>query len=217
MVVKLRFASFAAAALVAASAADAQDVDFSRIPGVDAQPTVQVDLSAGMLSFVTAAAAAADPTVAEALAGIERVRVFVYSAVEDRDALATFLDDSAQRLEGSGWERTVVAEEGASKVRVHTKIGDARLAGITLMVLDGAKEAVFINIAGDIDPAQLGRAIAQLSRLPRLDQMASVMNGFPAALPTTPATAVPAAPLQPRAPGAGVPAAPERPATPARP
>src|SRR5690606_7349273 len=149
------FVSFAAAGVLAVSTAFAQDVDFSRIPGVNVEPTVQIDMRTGVLSFVSAFAGATDPSLAEALAGLERVRVFVYSAVEDRDALANFLETSAQRLEQTGYERTVIAEEGSSKVRVHTKVADTRLAGITLMVLEGDKEAVFIDIAGDIDPAQL--------------------------------------------------------------
>lgn len=176
MIVQPVFASFAAAALLAASAVRAQDVDFSRIPGVDAPPKVQIDLHAGMLSFASAMAAATDPSVAEALAGLERVRVFVYSAVDDRAALADFLDTSAQRLEQSGYERTVVAEDGPSKVRVHTKVGDTRLEGITVMVLEGMKEAIFIDIAGDIDPAQLGRAMAKLGVNAGLEHLSGVAS-----------------------------------------
>jgi hypothetical protein len=208
--------SFAAAAMVSASTVHAQEVDFSRIPGVDAEPTVQIDLRAGMLSFVSAMAGATDPSLAEALGGLERVRVFVYSAVEDRDALAAFLEDSARQLERGGYERTVMAEEGTSKVRVHTKIGDTRLEGITLMVLEGEKEAVFIDVAGDIDPAQLGRAMAKLGVSAGIDQMRGVMNGLPSATPG-PHEAVPATPPRAQAAGAAAPVPVRRPSTPTPP
>lgn len=216
MVVKARIATFAGAALVAASAY-AQDVDFSRIPGVDVEPMVQVNFGPSMLSFLTATAGASDPTVAEALGGLERVRVFVYSAVDNRDALARFVDDSAERLESQGWERTVIAEEGTSKVRVHTKVGDTRLEGITLMVLEGEKEAVFIDVAGDIDPATLGRAMAKLGVHAGLDQMVGAMSGLPGTVPSVPDAAVPAAAPRPQVPAAAAAARPEPPAAPAPP
>lgn len=194
MAVQPAFVSFAAAAVLAASTASAQDVDFSRIPGVNAEPTVQIDLRTGVLSFVSAMAGATDPSLAEALAGLERVRVFVYSAVEDRDALADFVETSARRLEQTGYERTVIAEEGSSKVRVHTKVGDTRLEGVTLMVLEGDKEAVFIDIAGDIDPAQLGRAMAKLGVTVGMDHMMGAMNGVHVPQAAAPDVARPAVP-----------------------
>jgi hypothetical protein len=203
MVVRHSFVSFAAAAVFAASTASAQDVDFSRIPGVNAEPTVQIDLRTGVLSFVSAMAGATDPSLAEALAGLERVRVFVYSAVDDRDALASFVDTSAQRLERSGYERTVVAEEGTSKVRVHTKAGATRLEGITLMVLEGEKEAVFIDIAGDIDPAQLGKAMAKLGVNAGVNHMVGAMGSVQPPQPAPPAVDRPQAleiPAQPAPP-----------------
>lgn len=203
MVVRRSSVSFAAAAVFAASTASAQDVDFSRIPGVNAEPTVQIDLRAGVLSFVSAMAGATDPSLAEALAGLERVRVFVYSAVDDRDALASFVDTSAQRLEQTGYERTVVAEEGTSKVRVHTKAGATRLEGITLMVLEGEKEAVFIDIAGDIDPAQLGKAMAKLGVNAGVNHMVGAMGNLQPPQPAPPAVDRPQAsdlPAQPAPP-----------------
>lgn len=186
------FASLAAAALLATSAARAQDVDFSRIPGVDAEPTVQIDLRTGVLSFVSAMAGATDPSLAEALAGLEHVRVFVYSPVANRDALADFLETSARQLEQTGYERTVVADDGKSKVRVHTKVADTRLERITLMVLEGDREAVFIDIAGNIDPAQLGSVMAKLGMSGGVDHMMGAFGGMPAARPNGPEAARPA-------------------------
>lgn len=132
--------------------------DFSQVPGLGEDPHVQIDLNPAMLGFVTAAAQATDPNAAEAIAGIEHVRVRVYEQVEDPAAVLAFIDDSSGRLERDGWQRAVYVQGDQEKVRVYLKFENNRAVGMTVMVVDGGGgEAVFINIAGEIDPAKLGQ------------------------------------------------------------
>jgi hypothetical protein len=133
--------------------------DFAQVPGLGDEPTVQIDLNPAMLGFVIAAAQETDPTVAETIRGIENVRVRVYEHIEDSDAVLAFVDDSSGQLERDGWQRMVYIQEDDEKVRIYVKIEETRPVGLTVMVVDGSgDEAVFINVAGDIDPVKLGQA-----------------------------------------------------------
>ena len=153
------------AALVACGAAGAQGYfDFGKIPGLTAEPTVQIDLNPAMLAFVAEAAKGADPKTAEVLAGIQGVRVNVYEDIgHDLEAVTKFVDDTSKVLERDGWHRTVFVQEGDEKVRLYMKLGGTANAaasdvtGLVMMVVDGSGEAVFINVAGRIQPAQLGQ------------------------------------------------------------
>jgi hypothetical protein len=162
--------SFAAAAALLSTAAFAQTgfFDFGRIPGLSAQPSVQIDLNPAMLGFVSEAAKTTDPEAAEVLAGIEGVRVYVYDDVgDDGAAVLRFIDDTSSKLESEGWHRTVFIQDGDEKVRLYVKLAEpgaaapSSVAGLTVMISGGeGGEAVFINVAGSIQPAQLGRVAA---------------------------------------------------------
>lgn len=132
--------------------------DFTQVPGLGDEPQVQIDLNPAMLRFVTSAARADDPAAAEVLEGIENVRVLVYEMLEDPAAVLAFVEDSSGRLESEGWQRVVYIQEEDEKVRVYMKLENDRAVGMTVMIVDtGADEALFINIAGQIDPAKLGQ------------------------------------------------------------
>ena len=154
---------WAIAGLVLGGTAIAQDYfEFGDIPGIDAQPSVQIDLSPQMLGFVTAAAGASgDPRAAEMLAGIEGVRVRVYEQVDDADAVRAFVDDRSSDLADEGWQSAISVQDGENRVRMFMRFDEDRVSGMTVMVLDDS-EAVFINIAGVIDPVVLGTLTRQI-------------------------------------------------------
>lgn len=146
-----------AAAIVLTQTAQAQGAfDFGQIPGVSETPKVQIDLNPAMLNFVREAMIAADPTVADVIGGIENVRVRVFEIVRDRDELFEFIDDQSGDLERDGWLRTVFVDDDEAKVRVYLKFDDVNATGITVMVAGEGDEAIFINVAGLINPTQLG-------------------------------------------------------------
>jgi uncharacterized protein DUF4252 len=140
--------------------------DFSKIPGLP-EPTVQIDLNPAMLGFVAEAARSTDPETADVLTGIEGVRVYVYEDIgANMQAVLSYIDDTSKQLESEGWHRTVFVQEGDEKVRIYMKLATAtgstksNVSGLTIMVADGGGEAVFINVAGEIEPAQFGRLAA---------------------------------------------------------
>jgi hypothetical protein len=167
---RIRIAATALTLALASSVACAQPqggyFDFTQVPGLGDKPQVQIDLNSQMLGFLGVATGSTDPDVADAFAGIENIRVLVYETLEDPAAVAAFVEDSSGRLEGAGWQRIVYVEDDGEKVRIYAKLEETRMVGMTVMIVgdgdgeaegEGSGEAVFINIAGDIDPAKLGR------------------------------------------------------------
>ena len=140
--------------------------DFTQVPGLGDHPQVQIDLNSAMLGFLRAAMGSSDPEVANAFTGIDNVRVLVYDVLEDPAAVLGFVEDSSGKLEAAGWQRLVYVEDEGDKVRIYAKLEGQRMVGMTVMVVSADEgsgqtaepgDAVFINIAGDIDPAKLGQ------------------------------------------------------------
>jgi len=151
-------------AAAAATAGAQGDFLFGQIPGINKEPSVQIDLNEAMLKLFAGAAKGADANAAAALDGVTNLRVRVY---EDIDAeipdVMKFVNETTTKLEGDGWNSIVRVNDGDEQVRVYVKPGaNATIAGITVMVTDGGGdggggEAVFINVAGVIQPENLGR------------------------------------------------------------
>jgi hypothetical protein len=136
--------------------------DFSNIPGLDKRPTVQISLNPAMLGFVSAATRGSDPATADLIAGLEGISVNVYEGVGDAlPAVLEFINRAAGALERDGWQSAVNIQDGKDEVRIYLRTGSgaqaSHVTGLTVMVADGGGDAVFVNIAGTIDPAKLGQ------------------------------------------------------------
>lgn len=154
----MRKLGIAVAAFSVLTGASAQQgyFDFGQIPGVPSEPSVQIDLGPALINFAAEAARQSDPAAADLMAGLRGIRVLVYEELIDPVAVNAFVDEASSGLERDGWGRVVSVQDNGSKVRIYAQTSGAEIDGMTVLVLDGS-EAVFINIAGRIDPAQLGR------------------------------------------------------------
>jgi hypothetical protein len=173
----------------AVTGANAQgDFSFGEIPGLGVQPTIQIDLNPAMLGFLSEAAKGAGEQ-ASGLEGITNVRVYVYEAIgDDLSDVLKFVEDTSQRLERDGWHSAVRVNEDGEQVRIYMKLpasGGASapgvIDGLTVMVTDSGAgdEAVFINISGEIQPAQLGRIAGAIG-------MNGIFNMMPGLAPKGP-------------------------------
>lgn len=136
---------------------------FDKIPGIDSEPSVEIDLGPEMMRFFGEATKGAQaPT---GLEGITNVRVRVYEGVTQggEAEVLKFVDDTSRTLERDGWRSVVRVNEDGERVRIFMKIAqnganEGSIEGLTVMVVDtgGDNEAVFINVAGTIRPEQLG-------------------------------------------------------------
>jgi hypothetical protein len=151
--------------LFAAATASAQgDFLFAQIPGLTKEPTVQIDLNEAMIKLFAGAAQGADANAAAALDGVTNLRVRVYEGIDaEIPDVMKFVNETTTKLEGDGWNSIVRVNDGDEQVRVYVKPGaNATIAGLTVMVTDGGGdggggEAVFINVAGVIQPENLAR------------------------------------------------------------
>ena len=150
------FAAFSSLTSAQNPAGVSGQFDFSRIPGISNSPTVEINLNAQMLRFVSVAARAADPNAGDILGGIESVRLLVYEDGENGQALLNYVDEVSIALEKDDWQRAVYVQEEDESVRIYVKFDETRLAGLTLLIAESGGEAVFANFAGNIDPTKLG-------------------------------------------------------------
>ena len=97
---------------------------FDEIPGLDAEPTVQIDLDPALLGLFGEAAKGARGRSASALAGITNVRVRVYEDIGDGVAgdLLKFVEDTSRTLERDGWKSVVRVNEDGERVRIFMKL-----------------------------------------------------------------------------------------------
>lgn len=175
--VRFAWALLLAGAGALGSTAHAQEpFDFSRIPGVEAGPKVDINLTPILLGFVAEAARNADPDTASILGGLQRIRVNVYEGIgDDVAALLEFVDSASAALERDGWERVVYVQDGEDRVRVYMKSPEEEapasptVTGLTVMVADSGGDAVFVSIGGNIDPTQLGRIVGAVGMGGMLD------------------------------------------------
>jgi len=117
-------------------------VDFANLDSVYGEPKVMVNLNKTMLGFISKINMS-DPDAAELISKLKAVRVQIYNmTANDKPALDLI-----------------------AKV---SKITDDIMDGLVVMVINNkeekeGREAVFINIVGEIDPAQINKVTESLN------------------------------------------------------
>ncbi len=125
----------------------------------DAKLIASVDLSGWLMNLLQTAAE--DDPDAAIFAGIEAVTVRVFETGEPR-RYARLIESLRGDLVDDGWDDLAQVNDGEDQVRVMVKGDGDRLDGLTVMVVDSGGEAVFVNIAGHIDPSDLGKLMGQI-------------------------------------------------------
>ena len=133
-------------------------VDFGELSGIFGEPTVQISVGASLLSLVGSLSAKEDPEAAELFKRLNGVRVNVFENAEVGPEGVAFIKDVSSKLSDKGWESVVTVNSEEEQVRIFMKINDDLVEGITVMVVE-ATEAVFVNIIGNISPAELEKVM----------------------------------------------------------
>lgn len=119
---------------------------------------VDIQVNHTLISLASQFVQKEQPEVASLLRSVELVRLNVIGLNdENRDEMVKRVREIRARLDKQGWHRVVVVQQKSGEdvgVYVKTGAGDA-VQGVVLTVLDGRREAVLINIVGDIKPAQI--------------------------------------------------------------
>ncbi len=133
-------------------------VDFGKFspPGSGGE-FVEVNLSSNLISLAARLVEKEEPEVARLLSSVEVVRVNVIGLDdENRAEIEKRTQHIRKELESKGWERVVTAQKKDEDVGVYLKThGKDTVQGVVVLVTEGKREAVFINIVGDIKPGQL--------------------------------------------------------------
>jgi hypothetical protein len=152
----------AVAALVMARAqggpSAAGDVDFGKFaPASAGAEFVEVNINNNLIAMAARLAGAQEPEIAEVLKGLRRVRVNVIGLTDaNRADILKRVADIRSELDTKGWERIVTAQQENEDVGVYVKTrGDEAVEGIVVTVVEGQREAVLVNIVGDLKPEKL--------------------------------------------------------------
>ena len=158
--------SLAAAALLAlgqaglhAADSPAGFVDFGKLSSAGSgNEFVEVNINSNLISMVARLAQKSEPDMTALLQGLKSIRVNVVGLTDaNRAEMQDKVESIRTQLDTQGWERIVTVQQKAQDVGVYLKTrAQEAVEGIVVTVLDGKKEAVLINVVGDIKPEQLG-------------------------------------------------------------
>jgi len=118
---------------------------------------VEVNVSSSLISLVSSLVEHKDAELFQLLKGLHEVRVNVIGLADDnRESIEKRAEAISRELDKGGWERVVRAQQQDQNVRVYLKTqGKDSIQGLVVMATEGNKQAVFVNIVGDIKPSQL--------------------------------------------------------------
>jgi hypothetical protein len=134
------------------------------------QLSVEVNLAGGMLHLI-AAAAKDDPDFSGVVAGLQSINVQVFPLKGIKaETIKPKIDHAVRWLEDRGWKANVRVRDQGQETFIYMKEQDGRIVGLTVLTFKPGDEAAVINIAGRIDPAQIGR-LGRTLNLPQLEKV----------------------------------------------
>jgi hypothetical protein len=165
-------AAFASALILAVGAIAAPApgyVDFGTFTPVAGQQFVEVEVDGALLKLASMFADKKDPEIGKIVANLERIRVNVVGLSDDtRESTTERVRSIRESLGAQGWKRVVtVQEKQGDDVGVYLK-QDASdvIQGIVVTVISGSKEAVFVNIVGQVRLEQIAALGERLNIAP---------------------------------------------------
>ena len=118
---------------------------------------VEVNVSSSLISLACKFLEKDQPDVAKVLKGLQQVHVNVIGLDDqNRSEIEQRVQGIRKELEAKGWERVVKVQQKAQDVGVYLKTQNQdTVQGLVVVVVDGGKQAVFVNVVGDLKPEQL--------------------------------------------------------------
>ena len=147
--------------------------DYSKEPGYfefqsivgETESSVDILLKGPLLVLAREAVEDSDPELSDVLSRIDYVRIQVFSAHRmSKEQLMEKAREAAAQLEKKGWEMAVRVRDEGEETHIYVLPGNKNdIRGLVVMALDDDDDgAVFINIVGDVRPAdiaKIGRAL----------------------------------------------------------
>ena len=125
---------------------------------------VEINLSNDMISMALQLAGKGQPDFTEALSGLHSIRVnLVGLDDQNREEVIARMNHVRSQLDAAGWQPIVKVQEKKDDVGIYLKTrGKDAIYGVVVTVLEGRKQAVFINVAGDIKMDKLRLVLEEL-------------------------------------------------------
>ena len=159
-------------ALNAQAGSSPGEVDFGKFtPPGNGSEFVEVQIKSNLISIAAKLVEKEEPDVAKIIRSVELIRVNVIGLTdENRDEMKTRVEKIRSELDSKGWERNVnVQGKKNEDVGIFTKTrGEEALAGLVITVMD-PKNAVLVNIVGDINPSEVAALAETLDIKPLKD------------------------------------------------
>ena len=133
-------------------------VDFGDLSATYGEPKITINLGGTMLNFVGMMSSSESPETSEMISKLKGIRVQIYELDEGVDAARDQFSETRSNLKSSGWEPIVQVNEDDEQVLVYMKAIDGHMEGMTVMVVD-EEEAVFVNVIGQLNPAELAQVM----------------------------------------------------------
>ncbi len=148
-------------------------VDFGAFsPPKEGGQYVEVKLPSNLISLAARVVEKEEPEVAELLRGLKLVRVNVVGIDKDNGAeIQKRMKSIRKDLDGKAWERIVTAQEKDQEVAIYVKMSAKDgIEGFVALVNEDNRQAVFVNIVGEIKPEQ----VAMLGEKLHLDPLKKI-------------------------------------------
>ncbi|HWQ93801.1 MAG TPA: DUF4252 domain-containing protein [Clostridia bacterium] len=118
---------------------------------------VEINIGTTLISMASPLIVKHEPAVAQLIDGLRSIKVNVIGIDEEnRSTLEQKARDIRQQLEQKGWEQVVTVKKQDQDVGIYMKSESKDLIqGLTVVVFEGNKQAVFINVDGNLRPEQL--------------------------------------------------------------
>ena len=124
-----------------------------------AEPNVEVNVKGALLNMIAEASRYEDPDLSKMLHRLKAIQVRAYE-LDDADfgGASIRLKDFGKSLVRDGWETIVRARQDGEHVEMYLRTNGDRISGMIVLALDQSdREAVLVNIVGEIDPSEIGR------------------------------------------------------------
>jgi len=133
-------------------------VDFGDLSATYGEPKITINLGGTMLNFVGMMSSSESQETSDLISKLKGIRVQIYSMADNSDAAKSQFGKTKSHLKTSGWEPIVQINEDDEQVLVYMKSVNGNMEGMTVMVVDD-EEAVFVNVIGQLNPAELAKVM----------------------------------------------------------
>ena len=134
-------------------------VDFGNLEKFEnSEEVVEVIIEEHLLRMISKMAGKNEPELRNVLDGIKLIKVHTFGVSEEHfPELAAIVKDVDKKLMKDGWDRIVKTRSKEEVVSVFILTTDEeKIDGLVVTTVEKGREAVFVNIVGDIDLETIG-------------------------------------------------------------